>query len=241
MMDGYAVVIPAYNPMKELPDYIRNLLELGARCVIVVNDGSHQEYLPIFEELKNIDDCYVVSYVENQGKGYALKVGFQYLIDQEMDIVGVVTADADGQHNIHDVTNIGHHLLKTKVAFVLGVRDFREDHVPFRSWLGNRFATTMFYLFFQTFIRDTQTGLRGIKWTELGHLVTVPGERFDFEANMLIDMALRERPYAMVEIETLYADDHHSNFDTLSDTLRITKQGLKAAANKQKIRDNGWT
>lgn len=35
---------------------------------------------------------------------------------------------------------------------------------------------------------------------------------------------------------TIYADDHHSNFDTLHDTLRITRQGLKAAANKQKIR-----
>lgn len=60
-----------------------------------------------------------------------------------------------------------------------------------------------FIYFFQTFIRDTQTGLRGIKWTELGHLVTVPGDHFDFEANMLIDMALRERPYAMVEIDYL--------------------------------------
>lgn len=54
-MDGYAVLIPAYNLFDEgIATYIPRDLQgtSGARCVIVVNDGSHQEYLPIFEELK---------------------------------------------------------------------------------------------------------------------------------------------------------------------------------------------
>lgn len=43
------IVIPALDPGPELPDYVESLLGLGARGVVVVDDGSdgaHQAAFP---------------------------------------------------------------------------------------------------------------------------------------------------------------------------------------------------
>lgn len=226
-MKNYAVLIPAYNPMAELPEYINKLISLGAYMVVVVNDGSQSKYAPIFEAAAKIPDCQVIGYTDNRGKGAALKFGFSYLYKNYPGLAGVVTADADGQHRASDVAEIGRHVTDYDASYIIGMRDFTQDHVPFRSWLGNRFTTLMFYLFYGTLIKDTQTGLRGIKMRELPELIQIPGERFEYEINMLIWMAKCHKSYQMVHIQTVYADDHTSNYDTWKDSVRIGRQMIK--------------
>ena len=66
------VIIPAYEPPKEFTEYAKKAALISKR-LIVVNDGSSDEYDCIFDEIRSIENAEVISYKENRGKGYALK------------------------------------------------------------------------------------------------------------------------------------------------------------------------
>ena len=74
-----SVVIPVFNESKrihnliEISNYIKSKKFLSE--IIVVNDGSKDDTLKKINQLKNIHNLKIVSYVKNMGKGYAIKKG----------------------------------------------------------------------------------------------------------------------------------------------------------------------
>ncbi len=236
-MRDFAVVIPAYQPDEQLIPYVEDLLMEDVPCVVVIDDGSGPFYSDIFEKLKELSGVHVIRYQRNRGKGHALKTGFRYFLDQDLPSAGVVTCDADRQHSVRDVITVGEVLAKQHSAFVLGTRTFHGGDIPFRSKLGNRFTAKVFSLFFGTYINDTQTGLRGIRREELDWVIALQGDQFDFEMNMLIQLAKKEKKTARVDIETIYHDDYSSHYETLSDSVLVAKQLLKGVFVPEKMID----
>lgn len=217
-----AVVIPALNPVPELVGLVKELLAQGIAQVIVVNDGSDSTYHHIFETLKGMECCTVLTHGANRGKGAALKTAFRYFTKHYGDLDGVVTADADGQHTTEDIYRIARRLSLPEKALILGVRNFRENNVPKRSYLGNNVTSRIFWLLYGQYLHDTQTGLRGIPSSELGWMAEIKGERYDYEVNMLIQARFHDLRLSLVPIKTLYFDNNAgSHYRTVKDSLRI--------------------
>jgi hypothetical protein len=70
---------------------------------------------------------------------------------------------------------------------ILGCRDFTEEQVPQKSKTGNRITRNFCKYLCRIQVTDTQTGLRAISKKFMEKLMLVPGERFEFELNMLIE------------------------------------------------------
>src|SRR5204863_1625446 len=98
-------------------------------------------------------------------KGQALKTAFNHvLLHAPADAVGVVTADADGQHLAADIRRVAERLEQartTGAALILGSRTFAKD-VPLRNRFGNVLTRGVFRLVIGRAIGDTPTALRGI-------------------------------------------------------------------------------
>ena len=226
-MKNYAVVIPAFRPMRELPRYVERLIQNGVPEVIIVNDGSESEYDEIFSTIETMNGCTIIHHEMNSGKGVSLKTAFTYFIKHFSHLKGVVTADADGQHSVKDVLAVGERLSELENGFVLGSRVFKKKYMPLRSWVGNRFTSLVFKLFFGSYIRDTQTGLRGITTNEIDEVIQLTGDYFDYEMNMLIYMIREEKRIVRVDIDALYEEEHTSHFETVKDAKRIARAILK--------------
>ena len=97
--DG-VVLLPSYQPEETLVNLSRGLSLEGFK-ILVVDDGSGPKYKDIFEACKQY--ATVIGYEKNQGKGYALKHGFKYCLENLKDFNYVITADGDGQHRIDDI------------------------------------------------------------------------------------------------------------------------------------------
>ncbi len=108
---AFLVVIPAYQPDSHLVDLVKELSANPIIGLIVVNDGSGESYQSIFDTLSDYD-VILLQHDVNQGKGSALKTGLRYAIDHFPRSLGVVTADADGQHAVSDIMACGNALLK---------------------------------------------------------------------------------------------------------------------------------
>jgi putative flippase GtrA len=104
---------------------------------------------------------------------------------------------------------------------VLGARQF-TGQVPLRSRVGNTVARLAFRAASGRDVRDTQTGLRGYPHGMLTWLCSVPGDRFEYEMNVLLQAARSGRPVEQAPIETIYLDHNSSShFRPLVDSVRV--------------------
>jgi glycosyltransferase involved in cell wall biosynthesis len=93
-----AIVIPAYRPGATLVALVDSLLARGAGSIIVVDDGSGPAFASSFEGIAQRGRVHILHHAVNLGKGAALKTGLNYALAEVPGLLGVVTADADGQH-----------------------------------------------------------------------------------------------------------------------------------------------
>lgn len=223
----YVVLIPAYNPDEKMIEFLRKLKENNTE-VIIVNDGSKEECKKYFDKASSMG-YKVINHEVNKGKGRALKTGFEYIVRERNDLDYVITADCDGQHafeSIQDVAKEGE--ASGCEAIILGGR-FKDDgdKLPLRSNIGNTFTRVIFRLATGIKIHDTQTGLRGIPKSLFKKMLTLKGDRYEYEMNMLLKIKEWDVPCREISIKTIYFDNNKgSHYSTFKDSVRILSQIL---------------
>ena len=222
------VVLPSLNPDEKLINTVNALLEKGFHDIIIINDGSDDAHLSPFELVASYDACTLLVHEVNRGKGRALKTGMQYVLEHRPDSPGVITIDGDGQHHADDILACAQAMLDRKDEVILGVRDFSQPDVPFKSRFGNNLTKSVFRIFCGIRISDTQTGLRAIPAQYLKAMTEFTGERFEYETNMLLEMKSKSIPFSEVKIRTIYLDENAStHFHPVRDSFKIYKVILK--------------
>lgn len=215
------VLIPAYNPPPQLVKLVQRLLQAGIRRIIVVNDGSTKSSQPIFSALKEILGVNYLEHTTNLGKGAALKTGLKFIYKQYPKSLGVVTADADGQHSTDDIIKIVKTLAHNPGNLILGCRQIGRD-IPWRSWFGNMLTRKIFLGLTGKKISDTQTGLRGLPMKYIAQWLNLPGSGYEYEMSLLLSAAREGIGIIEEPIATIYiADNISSHFHPLLDSMRI--------------------
>lgn len=215
------VAIPAYDPDHRLVDLVAQLRLLdGDLDIVVVDDGSGVASAPIFASLADAGIT-VLAHDGNRGKGAALHTLFRYA-RVRFPCDAVVTADADGQHLPADIVRVAREVELHDDALVLGVRRFDGDDVPWRSRVGNAISAGMFAPVLGERIGDTQTGLRGLPAAALPWVERLPGDRFEYEAIMLLTARRAGFRLVQIPIETVYLESNRSShFRPIGDSLRV--------------------
>ena len=225
-------LIPAYKPNIQLLEFVKGIEEHDMDCLIV-NDGSGEEYLSLFHKIERETEARVLSFPGNRGKGAALKAGLEYLQKENAGLQGdftLVTLDADGQHLLKDALNLLSVAEEKKDTLILGSRTQSKDS-PLRSRIGNGITKEVFHLCTGVEVKDTQTGMRAFSGKMIPEMLDIPGERYEYEMNVLLFLAKEGVPMEEVPIETVYINDNaESHFDTVKDSYRIYKQILKFSA-----------
>lgn len=221
------IVIPSLSPDARLVQLVEELAANGFVRVLVINDGSSDEYNSFFDKTRELG-AVVLRHVVNQGKGRALKTAFHYVLDQWPDCAGVITTDSDGQHAPEDIRACAESLIQNPDKLILGCRDFKKANVPFKSRYGNVITSNVMKLFVGLNISDTQTGLRGIPKRLMKRFLAVSGERFEYETNMLLCCKEEDIPIMEVPIATIYYENNKStHFRPLQDSVKIYGLFLK--------------
>lgn len=214
------ILIPAFEPDGRLLSLIAGLKKLTDDPILVVDDGSGSAYSDIFQRVAKMGGT-VLTHPVNQGKGCALKTGFDYILRSTREKEGVVTADADGQHLPADICRVAEAVAFSPKDIVLGVRKF-VGRVPLRSRLGNTVTRAVFAMASGRNIRDTQTGLRGFPLRTLPWLTGLEGKRFEYEMNMLLQARSAGYGLRQVDIEAVYSDGNRSShYRPVRDSLRV--------------------
>ncbi|MCQ2522065.1 MAG: bifunctional glycosyltransferase family 2/GtrA family protein [Lachnospiraceae bacterium] len=244
-------LIPAYNPDEKMSDLVVELKEKFAH-ILIVNDGCSSDYDAIFAALApeagravteadgilykdgttiftGPDGVTLLKHNVNKGKGHALKTGITYIKNAFPDALGVVTADADGQHKMKDIVNCCDAFLENPKEAIFGCRDFYGDtEIPARSVFGNRVTSRLMKFFCDIKLSDTQTGLRVLPLSRADLFLSTKGERYEYEMNCIFEMKNADLAWKEVPIEVIYLDGNiSSHFNPFLDSIRIYKVFLK--------------
>ena len=224
-IDRFYAVIPAYEPDEKMLAVIDDISSLTDFHIIVINDGSGKDKLPIFAEAAK--KAIVLTHEVNKGKGRGIKTALEYIKEHEADTVGIVIADADGQHKVEDIIRVSEALKSSPDKLIMGCRRF-SGKIPLRSKFGNNITKFVFSFAAGVKVSDTQTGLRGFSSKLIPFMLSVNGDRYEFEMNMLLECAREGIRFYEVPIETVYlGKNESSHFNPIKDSWRIYKDILK--------------
>ena len=152
---GICTVIPTYNNAGTIVDVVTRTLQ---QCddVIVVCDGCTDGTLELVQSIEGVT---IVSYVDNKGKGTALKYGFKKAL--ELGFSYAITLDADGQHFPEDIPLLLDANILHPGALLIGLRKGLVNvERTFGSKFANEFSNFWFCVQTGKRLKDTQTGYR---------------------------------------------------------------------------------
>lgn len=223
------ILIPTYNNAGTLADVVQRALRQGLP-VLVVDDGSTDETASLLHSLmerevtpsaKYFADATgkptlsVITHEINQGKGVALKTGFQEA--QRLGYQYVVTLDADGQHHPEDVPLLM--AQKGEKTLVVGSRSIRGKDGG--SSFANKFSNFWFTLYTWIKLPDTQTGYRLYPLKDLPSLKLLSA-RYEAELTLLVFSAWKGLKLVPVPVQVEYPEDRVTHFRPGKDFTRIS-------------------
>ncbi|HEY5512318.1 MAG TPA: glycosyltransferase family 2 protein [Geomonas sp.] len=175
---GICLIIPAYNAEKTILAVAREALSTGLP-LLVVDDGSLDSTVARIGGLP----LSVISHAENRGKGVALRTGFEWALSRGFD--GVVTLDADGQHETAAVRYLSQTARAEGVDILIASRfaQFQEMAGLRSSW--NRFGVWCLRKRTGFEISDSQSGFRYYS-AALLRQVTLQSAGYDMEMEVLM-------------------------------------------------------
>lgn len=182
--------------------------------VLVIDDGSADDTAAVAEAA----GAQVLRQTSNQGKGAALKAGFQRALAQSVE--AVVTLDADGQHDPSEIVGFLAAFEAERPELVIGYRDFRA--MPPLRRLANTLGRLTLQWALGTRIRDNQSGYRLVGRRVMEAMATSAESGFEFEVEMVATCVRRGWPIAWVPIRTIYGGEpsHIRNREHLANFLR---------------------
>lgn len=218
------VIIPAYQPDEKLWGLVTSLKDVCDYPIVIVNDGSDESRQPLFDRLS--EHATVLTHSVNRGKGAALKTALRFVQEHYAANEGVITVDADGQHLPADIVRVAEAWEAAPEKLVLGSRRF-TGKVPFKSRAGNAITRFVFGLSTGVKVFDTQTGLRAFGVFRIPMMLSMKGDRYEYEINVLLYATRHRIPIEEVWIETVYIEDNaSSHFHPVRDAWRIYKMIL---------------
>ena len=148
------IVIPAYNEERSIIAVIRGLKQQGFASLIVVDDGSSDRT----SQLARQEGVILLRHILNRGLGGALGTGINAALRLGAEFI--VTFDADGQHDPHDVGRLLDPIENGEADVVIGSRMLDPVGMPYPRRLANWTANLVTYLLFRVWTTDSQSGLR---------------------------------------------------------------------------------
>jgi len=147
--------IPAYNEEKNIALIITKLKKI-TDSIIVCDDGSSDLTGEIARELGAV----VISHPKNMGYGAAIRSLF--LKAKELDLDGLITMDADGQHRIEDINSVFGPINDEVADIVIGSRflDEKSEEMPNYRKVGIKIITKITNLSIKEKLTDSQSGFR---------------------------------------------------------------------------------
>jgi glycosyltransferase involved in cell wall biosynthesis len=220
------IIIPAYNEGLYIYNVVEEIVEVESTFdedfrIIIVDDSSTDNTLEQIEKAKanfNNSDIICLKNQTNKGKGYSLRVGFEYCQPGL-----IIIQDADLEYSPSEYKKLVIPIIKNKTDVVYGSRFQGSEPkrvLYYTHYIANRWLTMISNIFTGLNLSDMETCYKVFK-TELIPHIALKENRFGFEPEITAKLS-RIKGIRFVEVGISYYGRTYSEGKKIkfSDALR---------------------
>jgi len=190
-----SVIIPIYNEISTLQELIKRVENTGlADEIVLIDDGSVDGTREIVKEYKTKKGFIVVLHEKNQGKGAAVRSGFDVASG---DIF--LIQDADLEYDPRDYTALLRPIEEGLSDVVYGSRFLGASRRVAMFWhmVANKLLTLFTNILYDTILTDMETGYKVFKRQVVDDM-PLHAKRFEFEPEFTAKIL--KRKYRIFEV-----------------------------------------
>jgi len=193
-----SVVMPVFNEASTIDEIVRRVLAVPLRIqLIVVDDASTDGSREMLQRLQQELGFTLLLQPHNQGKGAALRRGFQ---EVRGDIV--VIQDADLEYSPEEFPDLIDLICTGRADVVYGSRFLGRHRVfLFSHYLGNRLLTLVTNVLYNTILTDMETCYKVMRVNVL-RSITLRSDGFGIEPELTAKIF--KRGYRVYEVPITY-------------------------------------
>ena len=224
MESNAVIVIPALNPPSSFVSYAEALRREGFSRIVVVNDGSRTDKLPVFFKLKRLGVT-VVDHPHNRGQGAALRTGFHYYLDHfQGQSDGAIALNADRQIPPSDVVRIASSLHNEQAmgsfALVVGTRNLEGKNVTDYDYNMGGVMKLLYHMLMGVRLNDPLSGVFGIPDLRVRQCLEIGSDGYAYATSMT--MSFEKIGFLQVPVSYAnYEEGVEPAFRKIPDTIRI--------------------
>ena len=214
-----SVVIPVYNEVRTIKEIVVRVQEVELEKEIIIvddysTDGTREHLREINQANENVKVLY---HDHNQGKGAALRTGFQAITG---DIV--IIQDADLEYDPREYPLLLAPIVDGRADVVYGSRFLAGPHRVLFFWhyVGNKFLTLLSNMFTNLNLTDIETCYKVFK-KEIIAEIKLKSNRFGFEPEFTAKIA--KKGFRIYETPISYSGRTYAEGKKIS-----WKDGIKA-------------
>lgn len=180
-----SLVIPVYDEISTIEEILNRVRSVPQdKEIIVIDDGSVDGTREWLEKV-TMEDVKVLFHSENQGKGAALRTGFEQVTG---DIV--IIQDADLEYDPRDYDCLISPIVDGRADVVFGSRFLGGPHRVLFFWhyVGNKVLTVLSNMLTNLNLTDMETGYKAFR-TSLLREIRIKSNRFGFEPEITAKFA----------------------------------------------------
>ena len=182
-----SVVIPVYNEVGTIREIVSRVQAVGVeKEIIIVDDGSTDGTREHLQEMaQDQERLRVCLHDRNQGKGAALRTGFEFVTG---DVV--IIQDADLEYDPREYPTLLEPIVDGRADVVYGSRFLGGPHRVMFFWhyVGNKFLTVLSNALTNINLTDMETCYKVFK-KEVLKEITLRSNRFGFEPEFTAKIA----------------------------------------------------
>jgi glycosyltransferase involved in cell wall biosynthesis len=193
-----SVVMPVFNETATIEEIVRRVLRVPLRIqLIVVDDGSTDGTRERLQQLERDLGFMLLLQPRNQGKGAALRRGFDVV---RGDLV--VIQDADLEYSPEEFPMLIELICEGRADVVYGSRFLGRHRVfLFSHYLGNRLLTSLTNVLYNTMLSDMETCYKVMR-SEVLRSMTLRSDGFGIEPELTAKIF--KRGYRVYEVPITY-------------------------------------
>ncbi|MBX2867270.1 MAG: glycosyltransferase family 2 protein [Acidiferrobacterales bacterium] len=217
------LILPHYNHVRELTQFLPKLLSLDLLCIIIDDGSDDEEKSRLIRLLEDHPKIELIFHHHNRGKGAAVMTAAVHARSRGM--THIFQVDADGQHNLEDVSGFIAASKAAPLTIVCGKPVFDETAPKARVY-GRK--VTDFWVSLETLSLKIKDGLCGFRIYPLEQLERLMddyylGPRMDFDTEVLVKAVWHQVPLRFLDTQVQYIHDGTSHFHYLRDNLVLIR------------------
>jgi len=182
-----SVIVPCFNEKPTILDLLQSVIDAPfAKEILVVDDGSTDGTRDLLvERASSLPSVRLLFQKTNQGKGAALRRGFQEAIG---DIV--IVQDADLEYDPREIPSVIRPIVEGDADVVYGSRFQGGPHRVLYYWhsVGNSILTTLSNMLTNLNLTDMETCYKAFR-REVIQSIRIEEDRFGFEPEVTVKLA----------------------------------------------------